>query len=168
MTDVNALQQTISEYNERVSREFVLDTARAVERSGWLYFNNVRVNSFNGSRLTYAADGRSVRASLVSVYVTDVGYTVGVPGEKFTSVGGRHVSSDGGWRYPSAYQCEIVIHAAGESTVSAIRASSAAQAQRLIIPNTQDIIVNINDGRRSPGYTDNGGGFDLHLRIDQA
>jgi len=131
--------------------------------SAFLCFNNIGVTHLNGVRLSYP--DRPLLASIITVYVRDVDWSCGVVGERLNSPLGRNVQAASGWKYPNALQCGIVI--SQSNNVFQIRADSIENAQQFYISNTENILVNVNDGVGGPGYTDNDGSFDLFVRIDQ-
>lgn len=132
------------------------DNATA-QSQGWLTFENVRVDVRGGVRLV-RADGSPLRASNISVWADDIrwqsGYVHGMstsPANNSTGYAGIYLFQNGG----------------GSCWLAA--SSTHPPGTNCSLSNQQDIYVLVNDGtigNTNDGHGDNGGSFDLHVKVN--
>lgn len=126
------------------------------QSKGWLTFENVRVDVRGGVRLVQA-NGSPLRASQISVWADDIrwqsGYVHGMstsPANNNDGFAGIYVFQNGG----------------GSCWLAAT--STNPPGTSCSLSNQQDIYVMVNDGtigNTNDGHGDNGGSFDLHVKV---
>lgn len=131
----------------------------------WRWWNNIRTNNRSGVRLMLT-DNVPLRASRVLVYASDVGWQYSWGSPVVTSPNGNGSPSGGGWLFAGAPQFSIVLYQSNGQQCQ-IASNNIGQPNEGNFSNTYDILVNVNDtlGGGNDNYTDNGGSYDIWVRV---
>jgi len=131
------------------------DNATAQSR-GWLTFENVRVDVRGGVRLVQA-DGSPLRASQISVWADDIRWQASYVDGMSTSPANNNDGFAG-----------IYVFQKGGGSCWLAASNTHPPGSNCSLSNQEDIYVMVNDGtigNTNDGHGDNGGSFDLHVKV---
>ncbi len=132
---------------------------------GWLWFNNLGVNSETGTKLY--RQGQPLRAAQIRVFAADVSWRYGFSFATLVKTPlGKKFIVDEAWRFPQLCRYgTILFQPTGNSRVTAwqLQEATVAQPQEITLNSTFDILVSVNDQKGK--YADNSGSFDLYIQV---
>ncbi|MCM1983213.1 hypothetical protein [Lyngbya confervoides] len=130
---------------------------RSLALDGYLWWNNLSVSYEGGTRLL--VDNQPLRASQVEFYIDDLSWQYALNGPRITDPWGNGQQAPGDWFVPGMLQFGIIIFQSNSWWGRVDRGINRKAIQR---PG-EDILFNVNDKRGT--YGDNGGSFDLYLKV---
>ncbi|MFP5330377.1 MAG: hypothetical protein ACLGHC_09635 [Alphaproteobacteria bacterium] len=131
------------------------DNATA-QTQGWLTFENLRVDVRGGVRLI-KADGNPLRASAIAVWADDIRWQAGYQLGMHTSPADNHTGFAG-----------IIVYQKSGADCRLAATSFNPPGTICNLSGQDDIYVRVNDGEignTNDGHGDNGGSFDLHVKV---
>lgn len=142
-------RQGIAYAQEPMNRSLALD--------GYLWWNNLPVSYEGGTRL-FIADGNPLRANQVEFYIDDLSWKYAINTPRINDPWGNGQQAPQDWFVPGMLQFGIIIF---QSTWWG-RVDRGINRSAIQKPG-EDILFNVNDKRGT--YGDNGGSFDLYLKV---
>jgi hypothetical protein len=131
---------------------------KSLALDGYLFWNNIPVCYEGGVRLL-VGDNNPLRASQVEFYIDDLDWTYAINSPRITSPSGDGNQAGEGWFAPGMLQFGILIF---QANLWFGRVDPGINRMAIQHPE-KDILINVNDIRGT--YGDNGGAFDLFLKV---
>jgi hypothetical protein len=130
---------------------------RSLALDGYLWWNNLSVSYEGGTRL-FVSENTPLRANQVEFYIDDLSWQYAVNGPRINDPWGNGQQAPGDWFVPGMLQFGVIIFQARWWG----RVDRGINRKAIQQPG-EDVLFNINDKRGT--YGDNGGSFDLYLKV---